>query len=255
MPLPEEGINVQVGKTTYIRLIKEVTINEPYPYSDCKDLTNYKSILFDFIKNSENAYRQKSCLDLCYQMSTIENCGCYDLESLKFTSDKPCHLNDTDYFCLVNNYRQFVTEENNVNCSIECPLECVTERYQINSQFSDYPSRAYIKSVLNENISSKKKVSDTKFSAQDEEETYQIYKNQYLEVNIYFDDYKYVSISETRKTSEIDLISSIGGTLGLFIGISLLSIIEVVELIAEIILILFNKFMMKRNRIYDLSNK
>ena len=39
--------------------------------------------------------------------------------------------------------------------------------------------------------------------------------------------------------TELDLISNIGGNLGLFIGISFLSFAELIELLVEIIYIIF----------------
>ncbi len=51
---------------------------------------------------------------------------------------------------------------------------------------------------------------------------------------IYFQDLKYTLISQKPKTTWSDLISKIGGTLGLFVGIRLLSLIEIVQFFIEI---------------------
>jgi hypothetical protein len=48
-------------------------------------------------------------------------------------------------------------------------------------------------------------------------------------------------INEIPSTLLIDLVGNIGGQLGLFIGISLLSFIEIIELFIDFIIFCFNK--------------
>ena len=70
--------------------------------------------------------------------------------------------------------------------------------------------------------------------------------NNYEEINknvaiiyVYYKNLKYTIISQEPKTETFNLISSIGGTLGLFLGVSFLSFIEIFEILFEIIFILF----------------
>ena len=65
-----------------------------------------------------------------------------------------------------------------------------------------------------------------------------IRKNYYY-LNIYYSDLKYTNISEKPMSSIFDIVSNIGGILGLFIGISFLSFAELLELLMEILFILF----------------
>jgi hypothetical protein len=58
--------------------------------------------------------------------------------------------------------------------------------------------------------------------------------------NVYYADSTYTTITELAKQEFLDLISNIGGNLGLFIGISFLSFAEIFELLFEIVFILFN---------------
>lgn len=151
LPLDSEGFNLQVGKTTNIEIRKELSSSVPSPYSSCQNLDNYNSILYNFIKNSGNVYRQEDCMDLCYQMSTIAKCGCYDLESKRFTSDKPCYLNEEDYTCLADNFKEFINQVKNENCTKECPIECESEGFHLDMSYDDFPSMAYVRNYLNKN--------------------------------------------------------------------------------------------------------
>ena len=59
----------------------------------------------------------------------------------------------------------------------------------------------------------------------------QITKNNSLVLNIFYDSLSYTTIQEIAKMESTDLISNIGGTLGLFLGISFLSFGEIFEII------------------------
>jgi hypothetical protein len=50
----------------------------------------------------------------------------------------------------------------------------------------------------------------------------------------------------------VDLLANIGGTIGLFVGISVLSFVEIIEAIMEIIIIYFEK--RREARKYTIQN-
>ena len=62
-----------------------------------------------------------------------------------------------------------------------------------------------------------------------------------VSINIFYDDLSYTAITEDAKMSQVDLVSNLGGLLGLFIGISFLSFGEIFEALFEIIFIMFGK--------------
>ena len=55
-----------------------------------------------------------------------------------------------------------------------------------------------------------------------------------------FSDLKYTLITQKPKIELFGFISNIGGTLGLFIGFSFISVLELFELLVEYTLIIFN---------------
>lgn len=64
-------------------------------------------------------------------------------------------------------------------------------------------------------------------------------KKKFVSLNVYYDDLSYTQIDESPKTEMVDLISNIGGTLGLFIGVNFFNFIEIVELFLQILFIIF----------------
>ena len=63
-------------------------------------------------------------------------------------------------------------------------------------------------------------------------------QNELTKFYIYSREYKYTFISEEPNMNIADLISNIGGILGVFIGISFLSFIEIIDFLIEAIFIL-----------------
>ena len=65
--------------------------------------------------------------------------------------------------------------------------------------------------------------------------------NKYLfSIRIYYQDLSYNLITQKPKQKLFDLISMIGGTFGLFIGVSFLSLPEIIILLFEIFFVLIN---------------
>ncbi|XP_059163592.1 amiloride-sensitive sodium channel subunit gamma-2-like [Physella acuta] len=61
-------------------------------------------------------------------------------------------------------------------------------------------------------------------------------RNNFIKLLIYYDDLNYETISEVPDYELFQLLSDVGGTIGLWIGLSLLSLFEVLQLLAEVVL-------------------
>lgn len=61
--------------------------------------------------------------------------------------------------------------------------------------------------------------------------------NHVLAVDVFYSHLGYSETSEIAKTTVVNLFCNIGGLTGLFLGMSLLSFIEIIELFCEIIYI------------------
>lgn len=75
-------------------------------------------------------------------------------------------------------------------------------------------------------------------------------------LSIYFDEIKYTRMEESPQMELVDLVANIGGTLGLFIGVSFLSFAEALEFVFIMIGTIFNRlFFTNPNRRESKSNK
>jgi hypothetical protein len=229
-----EGYDISTGIETDIAINRLYTSLKPKPFSDCIELDkidSFDSDLYRYIFKSNKTYRQNDCFELCLQKNVIETCKCYTPSFDKLNGNIPCS-NDEQNICQTDEYEKlFVDGKVIVECNRYCPLECYSISYEFTSSFSSYPTRSYAKKSLLNNS-----VIRSKF--QNETLTYDLLKESVLSLNIYYDKLTYTGITKDAKTELIDLISNIGGLLGLFLGISFLSFVEIIEIIIEILVIM-----------------
>ena len=64
-------------------------------------------------------------------------------------------------------------------------------------------------------------------------------KNFYY-INVFYEESKHTLISQQPKIELFGLISNLGGILGLFIGFSFISLLEIIEVLAELFFVYFD---------------
>ena len=112
------------------------------------------------------------------------------------------------------------------NCLPLCPLECNLTEYKTSSSSKRLLGDLYYEYIRrNKNLTS-------------DFVTRPLNKDTVAEsisvVNIFYDSLSYHLSTETPKLDIIGLLASIGGNLGLFMGVSLLSICELVEILFQV---------------------
>jgi hypothetical protein len=77
------------------------------------------------------------------------------------------------------------------------------------------------------------------FALNNQSFSYETLKNSAVCVDIYFNSLHYTAITDSPSMSSLDLVCNFGGLLGLFLGMSLLSVVEYVEIAIQIVSIMF----------------
>ena len=120
------------------------------------------------------------------------------------------------YNCTLRNYyslpgkalcsgaMSFSLEFNSV-CEAQCPAECISTKLSSRTNFYD-----------------------------------STYYGAYPEIYVSYSDLSFIEISQTPKMSGISLLNEIGGALGLFVGITFLSLLELLEYFFELVLVFCN---------------
>lgn len=139
----------------------------------------------------------------------------------------PC-LTFNQVYCDGQAQSSFFSQDVKSICGNECPLECNSITYTTALSVNNFPSEAYAK-VASNNVKIRERFANRTNITYDE------LRRNLLSVFVYYDDLVYKSYVETAKMNIADLISNIGGTMGLFLGVSFLSFIELVDVVIHII--------------------
>jgi hypothetical protein len=243
-----EGYDISPGIETNLAVNKVYQTLKPKPHSDCivlNTINSFDSYLYKAIYKLNQTYRQNDCFDLCYQQILIQTCNCYLSLFNKLNETTQC-LNASQIYCSLNAWNKFLSDDYISNFCIQyCPLECYSINYEIKTTFSNYPTYNYALNSLMTNP-----IITSKF--QNETLTYDLISKSVLSLNVYYDQLSYTQISKDAKVELVDLVSSIGGLLGLFLGMSFLSFAEIVEMILEALSFFLQRS--KNNKILNLAN-
>jgi hypothetical protein len=233
----ENEISVTTGAETSVILQRTFLNQLPYPYSNCHIQTNQnpniESEIYKKIIQSNFSYTQRDCAIMCYQFTIEQKCKCYDLLFPPINAQIQCEVSDSCYVNQANGYSNNLTESDAYKCIKSCPIECSKEIFTYTTSQVNSLSQDFAENYLNHEVIKSKFVDRTP--------TFNDIKNGLVSLKIYYDTLSYTEIQESPSITEISLVSNIGGTLGLFLGISLLSFIEIFEILFEIIFIMFKK--------------
>jgi len=264
-----DGIDLMPGTSANVIIKKHFSEKLPKPYSDC-DLVSgstHDSELYKSIIARNKTYKQKDCMFLCLQKDIMKNCQCYDLWYDQIdTETKPC-LNETDIGCANFRYYLYFQEGKKLNYKDECPLECSSLSYELFSTVSEYPTKSYL-SYLKKNAL----IKDRFLNSNIQDITLEQIKERIVNINLYFNDLAYTKITESEKTTLVNLLANLGGkfclfsayirnnyysltlyyifkgTLGLFLGISILSFVEIIEFFIKIAFLIKDHLTTKNNK-------
>jgi hypothetical protein len=202
---------------------------ETIPYENCfNDIETYYKFNTSFVNEllkSSSVYQQSECLELCRYKMIQFKCNCeasflnqYICINNNSQADMNCVYKTNEYF-YISNYTE---------CLPSCPLECDTQEFKISTSFLNYPHLSKVNGLLNNPIIKSKYENISNITVNQLRESV-------VSVAIYYDDLSYTVISKKPAMILLDLISAIGGIMGIFLGISFLSFLEIIEFIILII--------------------
>lgn len=223
LPLIINGVNIKTGFLADIVISKKLTENLPVPYSNCLDSNSIDTVLSREMKRIGLKYSRKNCLFLCEQQQNIDKIGCNDMRRPRLFNAPLCD-SKVSYQSIGN------TAINMSLCIDMCPIECSLVTYDLSVSYLEYPSyNTFYQFQDKLNLSS---LFGTK------NVTYKMFQESVAGARIYFKDIKYTEITESPSMTIDNLLAFIGGTMGLFIGFSVMIVVEIVELIVEMISII-----------------
>ena len=201
----------------------------PYTYSECRVDGQNELIgpplndpsLFEQVIATNYSYSRSICILFCAQLKTTRACGCnnyvipnpvkgYDL-CIRPAQVKCAH--GFFYFRFLKG--DFIKE----NCLAKCPLECTRNQLTTLLSYYKFPTvlqaKEFSANIMNETNSSN---------------DFQKIENNLVRVSFYYDTFSYTQVEEKAAMSFENLIGALGGHLGLFLGMSLLSFVELIDI-------------------------
>ena len=228
-----KNVRLMAGSQNFITIHRSFEFSLAKPYSNC-DVPNDEqeafiqtNFLYRLFSSSLYQYSQQSCLVQCWQQHLIKNCSCTDGRCLSLFSNESVCLTDEQFKCQLNYYWSYFVGNKNVCYESDiCRLECNQTKYEISLSSLKLNGEYYALQILfNQNLAND-------FVTQ--QITSEVGANSFIRLKIYYDTLNYDLTEEKPKMSVVDLLASIGGNLGLFLGVSIFSLCELLEIFLEV---------------------
>uniref|UniRef100_A0A914DJB1 Uncharacterized protein n=1 Tax=Acrobeloides nanus TaxID=290746 RepID=A0A914DJB1_9BILA len=210
-----DGISVAPGGIIYSSITPiQYTLLAKHKWGDCIESWP-KGISLDGV------YSSARCQAFCRATYFTNKCGCspfvYDLNE-KFTRCTPYKL----YECIKDEPIDSLEEA--LKCD-QCSIECDRWTYSTSNSYDfGYSPGAY-----------------EWFNDRSPNWTEEYVKNNFVALNIYYKELTYSYFEQLQGSDLVVLFSNIGGNMGMFVGMSLLSCTEVIIFLSKISWILFSK--------------
>ncbi|XP_019901136.2 acid-sensing ion channel 1C isoform X2 [Esox lucius] len=197
------GFGVAPGFQTFVSCQQQLLQYLPPPWGDCKS-TPIDSEFF-------TTYSITACRIDCETRYLVENCNC-----------RMVHMPGTSTVCTPEQYKDcadpaldFLVEKDSDYCVCETP--CNMTRYGKELSMVKIPSKA-----------------SAKYLAKKFNRTEQYIGDNLLVLDIFFEALNYEKIEQKKAYEIAGLLGDIGGQMGLFIGASVLTILEIFDYLYEV---------------------
>ncbi|XP_044524565.1 amiloride-sensitive sodium channel subunit delta [Gracilinanus agilis] len=212
--LEHQGFSIRPGTETTIGVREDEVHRLGGQYGHCTK--DGQDVDVQLLYNS--AYSMQACLYSCFQELMVQTCGCgyyfYPLPK----GAQYCNYNRHPAWghCFYKLYQDL--ESHRLPCFSRCPKPCWESLYQLSAGVAKWPSAKSEDWILT--TLGKKDASRTK-------------RNSIAKVHIFYQHLNYRSVDETPTYSVTQLLSSMGSLWSLWFGSSVLSVMEMLELLLD----------------------
>ena len=222
------GIQADAGLITSISMHKMLSFRLGEPYNHClKDTScgSFNSDIFKYIITATSyKYTQSDCFQYCFGREFRKSFNYTPKFQSVYDAWSEIRKNsNVSNSILVSTYIEFVKGKLQEVCAPFCPLECDQIRYDLSTSVSKFSLNS-LNSFYNISLNKPK-------------ENYSL--DDFVNFNVFYKDLSYTAVHQLAKTNIMDFVSNIGGIIGLFVGATFLSLVEILEVFIEITLILF----------------
>ncbi|CAI5454337.1 unnamed protein product [Caenorhabditis angaria] len=226
-PFPDTfGYSAPVGFASSFGIKKKIMQRLPAPYGECvevKNMTNKNYIYEGYDYHPEGCHRS------CFQNGLIDDCSCGDPRFPVPKGFKHCSaFNATARECLEKNIGS-VGDFHHITEKMDkcvCKQSCTEILHEVTYSCSKWPSGAT-------------DLGDCEGMTEGECEQY--YRLNAAMVEVFYEQLNYELLQESEAYGLVNLIADFGGHLGLWLGFSVITVMEVLVLGADVLSICFKR--------------
>ena len=245
------------GMRTAVDITKQVYRRLPSPYGNCVDKD----------EDEDEEYSIQVCLIRCFHRGIEENCSCVDVvtdpqlenPALDYCLDlRQPLLQILDKFnCIRSAYHKLTKK-----CYNTCQYKCVSTSYHTEATYSHWPLSYQHRSFYRQYIEGSSFAGRFDHLFQDDDsdnvnitarlnrlERELLIRQSFVLLSFKGDFLKYLEYVEVPRYTLTSLIGTLGGSLNLWTGITVLAFIEVIEVAVRIIKNLFEGRMNAKNEV------
>ncbi|KAG8194765.1 hypothetical protein JTE90_026405 [Oedothorax gibbosus] len=248
--LQRGGIIASPGRSVHIGVKRKVTVLLPGregscsgTFSDSQIVPRLKKLDLDFDLDQVK-YTYEHCNTLCQNTLLFEKCSCLDEQpriapgnkTPKWKFCNPCNREEAKCRSeVLKNFNDMPDE-----CDVICKPSCNSVRYDISLSKADWPNLDHQQFVMNRSFEAWQGIPEAMgllrgFFADDAinatafvNDTF--FKENLLRVHLFVEEMTYMSVEEKYSYTLPKLLADLGGCLGLYLGVSVISIMEFVDL-------------------------
>ena len=222
--IDEESFALKPGTEAYVALKKTVRKSLSVPYSSipCQEPGRWNYKYPGVAISGYTNYSYGACRLDCMLAIMVNKCGCL----LRKIEDGGCSMIEY-FFC---GQQQLFDFYQNTSKSCECPQLCTKVEYHYKLSTLQYPTSFTVDRFRASNMTH--------------------WSREYLSKNmisllVYFQNMEYSVVEEVPATTRNEIIAQIGGQMGLFVGASLITVIEILKCV---ILVLRHRYLSKNRQ-------
>ena len=255
-PFPfAEGYDVPPGYSASFGIRPRRNIRIGAPHGNC----THRNPFGDDPENRR--YRGISCQKMCLQSHVIKNCDCYDASLPKLNDSKhmPCRRNNEfPDSCMFNateecfnaslsmyrriqcarDTRDHVTRNTSLMSRCLCHPPCDEFLYDVSYSLSKWPATGYEGDAAYLDVFYVEEFRQRFENTPKNHTIYEYFKDEnrestmkdFARLNVYVADSNVIKTQESPDYEPNQLVSDIGGQLGIWVGISIITLSEVIEL-------------------------
>ncbi|MXQ81755.1 hypothetical protein E5288_WYG004795 [Bos mutus] len=215
--LEHQGFSIRPGTETTIDIREDEVHRLGSPYGQCMDSTG--SVDVQLLYNT--SYTRQACLVSCFQHLMVETCSCgYFFYPLPAGAEYCSYMRHPAWgHCFHHLYQKLKTHQ--LPCTTRCPRPCRESSYKLSAGTSRWPSST--------------SAGPTSRSGAQPLSPEPCPSISLAKVNIFYQELNYRTVDETPVYSVPQLLSAMGSLWSLWFGSSVLSVVEVLELLLDAI--------------------